>query len=359
MSDVAEIYTQTLSHLLAPIKEYLDDPQVSEVMINGCHEIYIEKGGRLELTDARFADESALEAAMRNVAQYVGKRLIGENLSIEGRLPDGSRVHIVQSPAARKGLCATIRKFSKEKLDLNALVEFGSLTEEVAEFLKICVVVAKNVVISGGTGSGKTTLLNCLSGMIPEYERILVLEDSSELQLQQDHVVPFEVQAPDRHGQGGIDIRELFRASLRMRPDRVVVGECRGGEALDMIQAMTSGHSGSLTTCHATTPMDALNRLETMALMSGVEIPLFALRSQIGSAIDIIVQINRLHDGSRRLTHVTEVLNLDDKGGYQVQDLYTLDATRNLLWTQEKPTFSSETADIGEMIKLTKSLWAQ
>jgi pilus assembly protein CpaF len=277
-------------------------------------------------------------------------------------------VHIVQSPAARKGLCATIRKFSKTKLNLSSLVSKNTLSDQAAEFLGICVALAKNVIVSGGTGSGKTTLLNCLSAMIAPTERIIVLEDSSELQLQQEHVVPFEVQPADRHGRGGISIRELFRASLRMRPDRIIVGECRGGEALDMIQAMTSGHSGSLSTCHANTPRDALNRLETMALMSGVEIPLFALRAQVASAIDLIVQINRFHDGSRRLTHITEVLGLGEDGGYQVRDLFRFKPRREsagetiegeLLWTGIAPTFwqAPSVAGLEEMIQLTSGLW--
>jgi len=283
VAEVANIYQQTLGHLLAPIEGLLNDPAVTEVMINGPAEIFIEKAGRIEATDARFEDDAALFAAMRNIAQYVGKRLVADTPSIEARLPDGSRVHIVQAPAARKGLCVAIRKFARKNLDLAALVESDTLSDEAAEFLGVCVALAKNVMVSGGTGSGKTTLLNCLSALIAESDRILVLEDSSELQLQQPHVVPFEVQAPDRYGRGGISIRDLFRASLRMRPDRIIVGECRGGEALDMIQAMTSGHSGSLSTCHANHPRDALARLETMALMADVELPLHALRPQVAS----------------------------------------------------------------------------
>lgn len=343
-----DLYIQTLSHLLAPIKSLLDDPTVSEIMINGSQEIYVERSGIIERSNATFSDEYALEAAMRNVAQYAGKRFIPENPSIEARLPDGSRVHIVQAPAARSGLCVAIRKFSEEKLDMDALIGFGSLTEEAAEFLKIAVVKAKNIVISGGTGSGKTTLLNCLSGMIPSHERILVLEDSSELQLQQEHVVCFEVQAPDRNGRGGIDIRGLFKASLRMRPDRVVVGECRGGEALDMIQAMTSGHSGSLTTCHASTPSDALGRLETMSLMAGLNIPLEALQSQLASAIDIIVQINRLHDGSRKVTHITQLIGQDESKKYCLEDLFNLNyngGTAHLEWSGVKPKLYKEPLD--------------
>lgn len=356
-----DLYAQSLSHLLAPIKPLLDDSTVSEIMINGSQDIYVERGGMIERSNAKFPDEYALEAAMRNVAQYAGKRFVPDEPSIEARLPDGSRVHIVQAPAARQGLCVAIRKFSEEKLDLATLVEFDSLSAEAAEFLKIAVMKAKNIVISGGTGSGKTTLLNCLSGMIPSHERILVLEDSSELQLQQEHVVCFEVQAPDRNGRGGIDIRGLFKASLRMRPDRVVVGECRGSEALDMIQAMTSGHSGSLTTCHASTPPDALGRLETMSLMAGLNIPLSALQSQLASAIDIIVQINRLHDGSRRVTHITQLSGLDESKKYCLEDLFILNynsSTSHLEWTGVTPQLYSERLDeVVDELNLTKNLY--
>ncbi len=370
MANVSEIYQQTLNHLLAPVAEFLEDETVSEVMINGWDNIYVERRGRLEHVEARFEDEAALFAAMRNVAQYVGKRLVPENPSIEARLPDGSRVHIIQPPASRQGVSVAIRKFSKNQLDLDALVEKNSLSAESAEFLGICMQLAKNIIVSGGTGSGKTTLLNCLSTMIPDTERILVLEDSSELQLQQDHVVSFEVQAPDRQGRGGISIRDLFRASLRMRPDRILVGECRGAEALDMIQAMTSGHSGSLSTLHANNPRDSLGRLETMALMADVGLPLFALRAQVASAVELIVQIARFHDGSRRITYISEVLGLTDKGDYRVQDLYRFKASSQssaaqihgaLEWTGVQPSFMTAPyfGGLSDRISLTRSLWAE
>jgi len=359
-SNTVQIFQQSLSRLLSPVADYLDDEAVSEVMINGYDEIFIEKAGKIEKTDARFDDEAALESAMRNIAQFVGKRLDPLEPSIEARLPDGSRVHIIQAPAARKGLCASIRKFSKHKLSLSDLVAKGTMTEESSEFLGLCVAMAKNMIVSGGTGSGKTTLLNCLSAMIPDGERIIVLEDSSELQLQQEHVLPFEVQHPDRFGHGGISIRDLFKASLRMRPDRIIVGECRSGEALDMIQAMTSGHSGSLSTAHANTPSDALNRLETMMLMGGIEMPLAAIRSQVASALHLVVQISRFHDGSRRITHITEILGLSDNNNYQVTDLYHLDSkTKTLVWSGNKPTFAHEPANGGYSgkIKLSHKLW--
>jgi pilus assembly protein CpaF len=367
-SHVVELYSSTIKQLLMPISRHMEDEGVSEVMINGYNEIFVERGGKLEKTDSSFEDEEALAAAMRNVAQYVGKRLTKDDPSIEARLPDGSRVHIVQAPAARKGICVAIRKFSKHKLDMDALIGFGALTPEVAEFLGICVAAAKNIIVSGGTGSGKTTLLNCLSAMIMDGERIIVLEDSSELQLQQEHVVPFEAQPPDRNGRGGLTIRDLFRASLRMRPDRVVVGECRGGEALDMIQAMTSGHSGSLSTCHANTPYDGLNRLETMALMGDVPMPLTALRKQLASAVDVIVQISRFHDGARKITEVAEVLPLSEAGEYQLRTIFRLQsdsATQlskaSLQYTGNQPTFSGDPYDVGivDKIKLSAKCWQE
>jgi len=368
MTSIATLYDETIEYLLGPVSDLLADEAVSEIMINGFDEVFIEKEGKLYKTEHRFADQDALDAAARGIAQFVGKRLSPEEPSVEARLPDGSRVHIVQPPAARKGLCIAIRKFGKHKLDLNALIGFGALTEEAAEFLSICVAMAKNLIVSGGTGSGKTTLLNCLSAMILPGERIIVIEDSSELQLQQEHVVPFESQAPDRNGRGGVSIRELFRASLRMRPDRIVVGECRGQEALDMIQAMTSGHSGSLSTCHANSPMDALSRLETMSLMGELKMPLAALRKQLASAIDVIVQISRFHDGSRKITHVSEVLPLSADGEYVVQDLYQLKnvdgkqlSQSSLIWTGNTPSFAAQPVHAGltGMIEKSASCWIQ
>lgn len=359
MSAPIDLYRETLAHLLGPVQPFLADPSVTEVMINGPDEIYIERAGRLERTDACFTDDDSLRAALRNIAQFVGKRLIPEQPSLEARLPDGSRVHIVQPPAARKGLCATIRKFSDRRLSLADLVTRGTLTPAAAEFLGLGVALEKNIIVSGGTGSGKTTLLNVLSSMIPATDRIIVLEDSTELQLQQPHVLPFEVQAPDRHGRGGMTIRDLFRASLRMRPDRIVVGECRGGEALDMIQAMTSGHSGSLSTCHANTPKDALNRLETMALMAGMDIPLVALRAQVGSAIDLIVQIDRI-GAERRVTCISEVGGLTEAGTLAVTDLFRYGGhPPSLLPTGVVPSFTEQlqTHGLVERVADSRQIW--
>ena len=356
----ARLYEASLRQLLSPINHHLDDESVTEVMINGHAEIYIEKKGKIVKTDDSFKDEDSWQSALKNIAQFVGKRLTPENLSIEARLPDGSRVHILQAPAARNGSCVAIRKFSKEKLTIEALQGFGSLTAECAEFLTFAVGLKKNIIVSGGTGSGKTTFLNCLSSMIPDGERIIVLEDSSELQLQQDHVVQFEVKPPDVYGRGGIDMRELFRATLRMRPDRIVVGECRGGEAIDMIQAMNSGHGGSMSTAHSNSPVDALARLEVMCLMGDVDIPLVALRPQICGAVDMVVQITRFHDGTRKLTHVSEILGVDDDGKGRVSDIFSLttDSDNNekrLEWTGTKPSFSTEVKQSSFFDKVDKT----
>jgi len=358
-----ELFKKSMRRLLLPIQKHLDDESVSEIMVNGFDTIYIESKGKITKTNDQFKDAESWEAAVRNITQFVGKRLTSDNLSIEARLPEGHRVHIVQAPAAISGTSVAIRKFAKEKLDVAQLIKFGSVTEECAEFLEIITQLAKNVIISGGTGSGKTTLLNCLSAMIPANERIIVLEDSTELQLQQDHVVQLEVKPPDPYGRGGITMRELFRGTLRMRPDRIVVGECRGGETIDMIQAMNSGHGGSVSTAHANTPLDALARLEVMSLMGGIDMPLTAIRAQISSAIDLVIQISRFHDGSRMLTHVSEVGRIDDDGNSTVQDIFVLgeesNGARELQWTGVKPSFIEEVKRAKDdlNINLTESIW--
>lgn len=359
----AELYKMSMRRLLQPIQVHLDDESVSEIMINGFDTIYVESKGKISKTDSKFRDEESWEAAVRNITQFVGKRLTPENLSIEARLPEGHRVHILQAPAAISGTSVAIRKFAKEKLDVAQLIKFGSITEECAEFLDIITVLAKNVIISGGTGSGKTTLLNCLSAMIPSNERIIVLEDSTELQLQQEHVVQLEVKPPDPYGRGGITMRELFRGTLRMRPDRIVVGECRGGEAIDMVQAMNSGHGGSVSTAHANTPLDALARLEVMSLMGGIEMPLSAIRAQICSAIDLVIQISRFHDGRRMITHISEVGRVDEKGESTVQDIFVLvendDGIGELQWTGAKPSFVKQVQQARQSlnIDLTEPMW--
>ena len=317
------VFSETVLQLLAPIRPFLDDPSVSEVMINGPALIYVERRGQLERTEARFEDGEALQAALRNIAQYVGKHLDEQRPILEGRLPDGSRIEAVLPPAAPGGPHVSIRRFFKETLTVERLVGFGALTPLAAEVLRTLVRAKLNTLVAGGTGSGKTSLLNALSSFIPDSERVVVIEDSQELQLQRGHVVQLEARPPDAKGRGQVSVRDLFRASLRMRPDRIVVGEIRGGEALDLIQAMTSGHGGCLSTLHATFPRDTLTRLETMAMMSDTQIPLHALRVQVASAVDIVVQTTRLADGSRKVSHVSEVLEFSQaEGAYVLSDIF-------------------------------------
>jgi pilus assembly protein CpaF len=307
-----------------PVRQYLDDPDVSEIMINGPSSIFIEKKGKVQKIDATFTGEVSLQAAVRNVARYIGRLINKDHPRLDARLPDGSRVHAVIPPLARNGTTVAIRKFRKDRLSPEMLVQFGSLTDPGAKLVELLVRLHKNIIVAGATSSGKTSVLNMLSGFIEPTERILVLEDSSELQLQQDHVVYFETRKPDEHGKGEVTIRDLVHSAMRLRPDRIVVGEIRGGEALDLLQAMNTGHEGSMTTIHANSPVDALSRLETCALLSGVDIPLSALREQVASAIHAVVQTARLFDGSRKITAISEVLGKKD-GEYHVQDLYVFD----------------------------------
>jgi len=318
-----KIFEKTLLSFFAPIRPYLDDPTVSEIMINGPDQIYVERGGILALVDARFDGKEALTAAIRNLSQYVGKPVSAARPILEGRMPDGSRVEAILPPIAPDGPHVSIRRFFKEALTVERLVGFDSLTRGAADALKAFVVAKCNILVAGGTGSGKTSMLNALSGFIPDGERVVVIEDSREVQFQKPHVVQLEARPADARGEGAITIRDIFRATLRMRPDRVVVGEIRGGEALDIVQAMTSGHGGCMGTLHATYPRDTLTRMETMAMMSDVDMPLAAMRAQIGSGIQIIVQVARLQDGSRKVTHITEVLGFDiARQAYTLQDLF-------------------------------------
>jgi len=320
-SKKAKMFWASMESFFEPIWEYIENPAVSEIMVNGPREIFYERKGKLDRSPKVFTEEG-LRAAIMNVAQYMGRRVNEENPYLDARLPDGSRVAIVLPPCSRKGPCIAIRKFAKEKMSLQDLIRFGSMSEEVVQFLDVVVKLRKNMIISGGTSSGKTSLLNIISSLIPNEQRIIVIEDSAELQLQQDHVVPLESKPPDKHGKGEVTMRELVRASLRLRPDRVVVGEVRGGEALDLLQAMNTGHSGSLATTHASSPMQTLSRLETLTLFSGLDLPIIAIREQVSTAIDLIVQAARLPDGSRKVTHISEVLALTADGKYQVQDIY-------------------------------------
>ena len=318
-----QVFEQTILEFFEPIVPFLEDASVSEVMINGPSQIYIERKGKLELTGARFASREALMSALRNLSQYVGKHISEERPILEGRLPDGSRVEAVMPPVAPEGPHIAIRRFFKETLTVERLVQFGSMPGIAAASLQACVIAKLNVMIAGGTGSGKTSMLNALSSFIPDGERVVVIEDSREIQFQKPHVVQLEARPADPKGRGAVSIRDLFRATLRMRPDRVIVGEIRGGEALDIIQAMTSGHGGCMGTLHASYPRDTLTRLETMAMMSDVEMPLTAMRSQIGSGVQLIVQVSRLQDGSRKVTHITEVLGFDGTSQqYRMQDIF-------------------------------------
>ncbi len=302
-----QTFEYSLRHFLEPVRPFLDDESVTEILINGPGEIFVERKGRLKRTSCKFSSPDHLLSALRVVAQYVGRAFDQDNPILEGRLPDGSRLEALLPPVAPDGPSVAIRRFSKERLTMAKLLEFGALTQDSVLLLNALVECKRNIVVAGGTGSGKTSMLNALSAMIPDDERIIVIEDARELQLQREHVVQLETRPPDPKGRGAITIRDLFKASLRMRPDRIVLGEIRAGEALDLIQAMTSGHGGCLTTVHASYPRDTMSRLETMALMGGVELPLSALRRQLTSAVDIIVQTSRFRDGSRGVTHITEV----------------------------------------------------
>lgn len=296
---------------LGPLERYLADPKVNEIMVNGADQIYLEQNGKIVLSKHRFTSEDQLRRIIERIVIQVGRRIDEQSPLVDARLLDGSRVNAVIPPVALDGSKLTIRKFSKERLGVQDLIKFGSITPQMAQFFQAAILSRKNIVISGGTGSGKTTLLNILSSYIPADERIVTIEDSAELQLPQEHVARLETRPPNIEGSGEISIRDLVKNSLRMRPDRIIIGECRGGEALDMLQAMNTGHDGSLTTAHANTPRDALSRLETMCLMAGMDLPVRAIREQIGSAVHLIVQQSRLQDGSRKVTYVTEVTGLE------------------------------------------------
>ena len=315
------LFEESLRAFLHPIAPYLDDPNISEIMINGPTEVWVEQAGRLYRTGVQFT-EPGLIAAARNLAQYVGRPLSEERPRLDARLPDGSRVHVVLPPIARRGPAIAIRKFSSAMLSMDQLVQYGSATAEATRFLESVVVCRKNMMVSGGTGSGKTTLLNCLSTFIPNEDRIITIEDSAELQLVQAHLVPLEARPADEKGRGEVTIRDLLHSSLRLRPDRILIGEVRGGEAFDLLQAMNTGHAGSMTTIHANSPIESLSRLESLCLLAGFDLPLKAIRAQVAAAIDVIVCTSRLQDGRRALTHVTEVLPLDERGDYRVRDLF-------------------------------------
>ena len=306
---------------LGPLEELLADESVTEIMVNGPEKVYIERGGKLVLSDCQFSDDASVMAVIERIVAPLGRRIDESQPYVDARLADGSRVNAIIAPLALSGPTITIRKFAKKALTPEDFVRFGTWTPDAAKFMELCVRLRKNIIVAGGTGSGKTTLLNLLSGYIPENERIVTVEDAAELRLQQPHVVRLEARPPNIEGKGAVTIRDLVKNCLRMRPDRIIVGECRGGEALDMLQAMNTGHDGSLTTVHANSPRDVISRLETMVLMSGMELPSRAIREQIQSAVDIIIHESRMSDGSRKVTAITEVTGME---GNQIvmQDIF-------------------------------------
>jgi pilus assembly protein CpaF len=344
----AEIADDILGH--GPLERLLADDSVTEVMVNGPYDVWVERQGRLYETTVRFTDESHLRRIINKIVAQVGRRLDESSPMVDARLPDGSRVNAIIPPLSLSGALLTIRKFSKKRLDLQDMIRLGTLSTESTEFLQRCILAQLNILISGGTGSGKTTLLNALSTAIPDADRIVTIEDAAELRLNQRHVLRLEARPKNIEGEGEIPIRDLVRNSLRMRPDRIIVGEVRGAEALDMLQAMNTGHDGSLSTVHANTPRDALARVETMVLMAGYDLPVRAIRQQVASALDLIVHLERLEDGGRRVTAITEVqrmesevITLQDIFEYKIKEITSERVVvGNLAPTGLRPTFLSK-----------------
>lgn len=341
---------------LGPLERMLEDDSITEIMVNRFDQVYVERNGRLTLSGARFTSEEHLRRIIDRIVSQVGRRVDESSPLVDARLADGSRVNAVIPPLAVDGSSLTIRKFSRTPLSVSDLIRFGSMNEQMAHLLNACVQARLNILVSGGTGTGKTTLLNVLSRFIPANERIVTIEDAVELSLQQPHVVRLESRPPNIEGSGEIRIRDLVRNSLRMRPDRIVVGECRGGEALDMLQAMNTGHDGSISTLHANSPRDAMARLETLVLMAGMDLPLRAIREQAASAVDLIVQIQRLRDGTRRIINVTEVMGMEGDT-IVLQDIFTFDFSAGVdehgrfrghaVPTGIRPRFSERFSDMG------------
>jgi pilus assembly protein CpaF len=347
-----------------PIDEYLADPEVTEIMVNGPSNIFVERAGRIYKTPQRFGDETHLRSVIERIVARVGRRIDESSPMVDARLADGSRVNAIIHPLAIGGPYLTIRKFSADPFTDRDLIGFGTLTEQTAEFLKLCVKGRLNILVSGGTGAGKTSTLNVLSSFIPTDERIVTVEDAAELRLGQPHVLTLESRPPNIEGKGAVGIRELVRNCLRMRPDRIVVGEVRGAEALDMLQAMNTGHDGSISTLHANAPRDVMARLETMVLMAGMDLPVRAIREQIASSIDLVVQQTRLRDGSRRITHISEVVGMEGDI-ITMQDLFLFDYGMgiddngrylgHLKATGIRPSFANKLADQG--LKLSLSMF--
>ncbi len=357
-ADRREISADVVDNILGygPLQSLLGDPEVTEVMVNNADTVYVERRGRLHLTDRRFIDEAHLLRIIDKIVGQVGRRIDESSPMVDARLPDGSRVNAIVHPLAINGPMLTIRKFSQEPYTIQDLISFGTLDERVGEFLNACVRGRLNILISGGTGSGKTTLLNVVSAFVPDGERIVTIEDAAELRLGQSHVLRLESRPPNIEGKGQVTIRDLVRNSLRMRPDRIVVGEVRGAEALDMLQAMNTGHEGSLSTIHANSPRDSLARLETMVLLSGVDLPVRAIREQVSSALHMIVQLQRLRDGSRKVVQISEVEGMEGDT-IVLQDIFYYDFTMGvddaghfqgvLKGTGLRPKFTAHLDDLG------------
>jgi pilus assembly protein CpaF len=367
-ADRTKIAQDVLDDILGhgPLEPYLRDPDVTEIMVNGPKDIFIERDGMIHPVAARFSDDAHLRRTIDKIVSRVGRRVDESSPLVDARLPDGSRVNVVVAPIALDGALLTIRKFAADPFTDHDLVAFGTMTPTVRDFLHACVRGRRNIVISGGTGSGKTTTLNVISSFLPEDERIVTIEDAAELQLHQDHVLRLEARPANIEGRGAVAIRELVRNALRMRPDRIIVGEVRDGAALDMLQAMNTGHDGSITTVHANSPRDSLSRLETMVLMAGMELPVRAIREQVASAVDLIIQQTRLKDGSRRIVAVTEVVGMESDV-VTLQDIYTFDYSAgrdeagryvgSLVPTGIRPKFTQDLADHG--VELPNALFAR
>src|SRR6476659_5403883 len=359
-----EVSDEILGH--GPLEPLLRDPDISEIMVNGPDYVYVERSGKLYPVDARFSNEAHLRRVIDKIVGRVGRRIDEASPLVDARLPDGSRVNAVIGPVALDGALLTIRKFSQDPFTDAVLIAFGTISPAIRDCLKACVLGRRNIVISGGTGSGKTTTLNVISSFIPEDERIVTIEDAAELQLNQDHVLRLESRPANIEGRGSISIRELVRNSLRMRPDRIVVGEVRDGAALDMLQAMNTGHDGSITTVHANTPRDSLARLETMVLMAGVDLPVRAIREQVAGAVELIIQQSRLKDGSRRIVAISEVVGMESDV-ITLQDIFTFDYSAgrdefgrflgHLVPTGIRPKFTQDLMDVG--VELPVSLFAR
>lgn len=323
-NDRSDVFRQTIQQNLGPILKYLDDKGVSEILVNGHKEIFVERKGKLERVPDSFLSEDDLRAAVNSIAQSVGRRIDDESPRLDARLPDGSRIAAVIPPMSRKGTTLSIRKFTNNKISFADYIKLGAINEDGARFLDICMFLGKNIIVSGGTGSGKTTLLSLLCTRIPKGQRVMVIEDSSELQVDYEHVVMFETRQADQLGKGEVSIKDLLKSALRLRPDRIIVGEVRSSEALELLNAMNTGHKGCMGTVHANTPEDAIVRLEALAQGGDSKISEKALRSQVISAIDIIVQVSRYSDGSRRIAAISEVLGINPDGSYHVEPIFDM-----------------------------------